>query len=287
VCQTCDSQCLTCLGSTATCTSCQSSLYFTSALNTCTSSCPSGYLSLTLNLTCTTSCPTGSYPSSTSCLSCPTLCSSCTSSSSCQSCVTTSTVYFYNSMCYAACPADAPYPQGSTCVTCSVGNCASCSGSLCVACQTGFLLIEGLSCVTGCGTGQTYNPTTFKCEGATNNTNSNTTNTTTNTTTTTVAATRLSFVPLPYFMVGFVAIGVVLFSKFQHPDVKFVACVLPMISCLALAACITNLILSISTSLTFTTATFLELGGLGLTLMLNLFNLLFICLYMRKDQGFQ
>ena len=203
-------------------------------------------------------------------------------------------------MCYLACPTIAPYTSadGQSCLTCSVSNCQTCSAELCIACQLGYFNILKTSCISGCPVNQTYNSTSLNCEitvipnnttNTTNNTNS-TTNTTTNTTTPdTTTSVKLTFVPLPYLIVTLVVLAVIAVGKLQHQKMTFSNSVLPFVSCLCFYTAITNALMAIlnTSPISLTVDLYLLIGGVGLTVILNILNQIFVCTDLRRDPAYQ
>jgi proprotein convertase subtilisin/kexin type 5 len=77
------SGCLTCSGTTTTCTSCSGSKYL-------------------YNSQCVDTCPEGSYSSGNDCYSCLSTCVTCSSSGSCITCQ--NNYYKFGSLCLSSCP---------------------------------------------------------------------------------------------------------------------------------------------------------------------------------------
>jgi proprotein convertase subtilisin/kexin type 5 len=166
ICYPCDASCSTCTsGGNGGCIKCSSSYYNYSSY--CLSSCPTGTApsngtcscsspcstcqgtptnctaclnaSLFVSLgSCLSSCPGSSYLSGSSCLPCPTACSSC-SATTCLACL--ASYYLYNNTCYSSCKQlGLQYDSfGSSCALCPSG-CSTCPNSTCTSCLANYTL---------------------------------------------------------------------------------------------------------------------------------------------------
>ncbi|TFK41682.1 TNFR/NGFR cysteine-rich region family protein [Crucibulum laeve] len=132
-CETCDSSCSTCAGSTTFCLSCPNN-------------------QLASNGKCISSCPSGTFTSSGSCLSCHPDCASCSGGAfnQCSSCPPSRPV-LVNGRCLPTCSKSQYFdPTTSTCQNCD-SSCSSCSGpgqNNCLACSSSTQVLRGGSCAS-------------------------------------------------------------------------------------------------------------------------------------------
>jgi len=139
-CDDCSPSCLTCVGSSTTCSSCPSS---------------DPYL---YNGNCMPNCPPHTYLSSSSgldtCFDCSSNCETCSGdASTCSSCLAP-TPFLYNQQCWATCPSGSIQSTPDSCIACSP-PCETCSGttSTCTGCSgaTPYLLND--TCLATCPDG--------------------------------------------------------------------------------------------------------------------------------------
>lgn len=129
VCENCQHPCSDCTWSTL-CTSCITSysLFGTSCLSTC---------------------PMSYYSDGSQCLSCPSLCPTCTfrnNKPACTSCAPSTFLYSFN--CTSVCPSNTT-ASGQTCFSsdCSaLSHCVSCSGQQCLECSSLYQMDSSYSC---------------------------------------------------------------------------------------------------------------------------------------------
>jgi len=152
LCDTCDTNCLTCSGTTANCLSCKTGGW--------------GWL----NYICYNPCPTVYFLSGNNCTACNILCTTCTSAlvSACSVCA--SNAYLNGTTCYTVCPGglygDNNAGAGpNLCKPCHA-NCTSCTGptnTTCTACLAPNVL-NGMSCTsTACAAGYGLTTDSSKC----------------------------------------------------------------------------------------------------------------------------
>lgn len=130
--------CVTCSGSTTSCTSCDSS------------GSPAYYLSVNR---CVTTCPAGTYAnnSNSQCSQCPSQCTNCTSLTVCQSCASGSSLQ--GTSCISACLSGF-VSINQVCMACN-SPCATCQNTqdTCLSCRSNLsprLYLSGSNCISPC-----------------------------------------------------------------------------------------------------------------------------------------
>ncbi len=131
--------------STMQCEYCRSPCRGCTWSDTCTS-CIAGY-SL-FGSECLVSCPSGYYSNGALCITCPSLCPTCTflnNQPACTSCSNNTLLYSF--ACVQTCPNDTK-ASDKYCLssTCTITNCISCSGSQCVQCAALYQLDSTFQC---------------------------------------------------------------------------------------------------------------------------------------------
>lgn len=148
-CESCNSNCVTCIDSPIICTSCGD---------------PTPLLD---NNTCVNTCPNGKYPNMDICNDCHSSCDTCNGGSinNCLTCDENSELFIYHdNSCIDECPQNTYLALSNTCEVCDL-SCNSCFGSNpsdCLSCS-GNLYLENGFCVSDCSTGFYKNISTNTC----------------------------------------------------------------------------------------------------------------------------